>query len=217
MRTLNERKLHDCVRNLHERYNDSTKAKSEQWLSSYTTTNNKINKKQDYSKMFCPPVIINKNYTPDQQGQEIQQEDVVRPVNHKITMHDETSTWQEISRSRAPTYGSCEGCFRSGPLGKRCNRCNNDEYQAILLLVKGGGIQTLDLITMSEIMGQGHEVCLADHEMNWIRTPSRHYNSIRTQLVIERRYNDIKDEHVRNTLRRSHWFLFLEWMDKLFD
>jgi hypothetical protein len=167
--------------------------------------------------MMNPPEIINVNYTPDQEGKEIRQEDVVRPMNRKIKTMKEVAKWKEISRSCAPTYGSCEYCFRSGPLGKRCNRCNNGEYEAILLLVEGGVIATLDSITMSEIMGQGHKVCLADHKMNWNRTPCRHFNSLCAQLVIEQRYNDIKDEYVRNTLRRTHWSLFLEWKDNWFD
>jgi hypothetical protein len=167
--------------------------------------------------MMNPPEIINVNYTPDQEGKEMRQEDVVRPMNHKITTMKEVAKWKEISRSCAPTYGSCEYCFRSGPLGKRCNRCDNGKYEVILLLVKGGAITTLDSITMSEIMGQGHEVCLADHKMNWNRTPCRHFNSLCAQLAIDQRYNDIKDEYVRNTLRRTHWSLFLEWKDNWFD
>jgi hypothetical protein len=83
-----------------------------------------------------PSEIINVNYTPYQEGKEIRQEDVVRPMNRKITTTKEVAKWKEISRSRAPTYGSCEYCFRNGPLGKRCNQCNNGEYEAILLLVK---------------------------------------------------------------------------------
>jgi hypothetical protein len=36
------------------------------------------NIKQEYSKMMMnPPEIINVNYTPDQEGKEIRQEDVV--------------------------------------------------------------------------------------------------------------------------------------------
>ena len=134
--------------------------------------------KQEYFKMMNPPEIINLNYTPDQEGQEIRQEDVVRPMNHKIMTMNEVTDWKEISRSRAPTYGSCEYCFKSGPLGKRCNQSNNGVYEAILFQVKGQRIATLDSITMSEIMGQGHEVCLADHKMNWNRTPCRHFNSL---------------------------------------
>ncbi len=167
--------------------------------------------------MMNPPEIINVNYTPDQEGKEIRQEDVVRPMNRKITTMKEVAKWKEISRSRAPTYGSCEYCFRSGPLGKRCNQCNNGVYEAILLLLEGGRIATLDSITMSEIMGQGHEVCLADHKMNWHRTPCRHFNSLCAQRVIDQRYNDIKDEHVRNTLMRTHWTLFLEWKENWFN
>jgi hypothetical protein len=105
--------------------------------------------------MMNPPEIINMNYTPDQEGKEIRQEDVVRPMkNGKITTMKEVVKWKEISRSRAPTYGSCEYCFRSGPLGKRCNRCDNGEDEAILLLLEGGAIAALDSITMSEIMGK---------------------------------------------------------------
>jgi hypothetical protein len=119
-------------KNLRERYTDTWRDKYGQWLSLNTTTNKNI--KQEYSKMMNPPEIINKNYTPDQEGQEIRQEDVVRPLNPKITTMKEVAKWKEISRSRAPTYGSCEYCFRSEPLGKCCNRCNNGEYEAILLL-----------------------------------------------------------------------------------
>jgi hypothetical protein len=35
--------------------------------------------------------------------------------------------------------------------------------------------------------------------------------------MIDKRYNDIKDKHVRNTLRRTHWFLFLDWKDSWCD
>jgi hypothetical protein len=138
-------------------------------------------------------------------------------MNRKIMAMKEVAKWKEISRSCAPTYGSCEYCFRSGPLGKRYNQCNKREYEAILFLVKGGAIATLDSITMSKIMGQGHEVCLADHKMNWNRIPCRHFNSLCAKLVIGQRYNDIKDEHVRNTSRMTHWSLFLEWKDNWFD
>jgi hypothetical protein len=215
MRTLSEKRDTRLRKNLCERCTDAWRDKCEQWLSSNTTTSK--NMKQEYFKMMNPPEIINVNYTPDQEGKEICQEDMVRPMNCKIRTMKEVAKWKEISGSHAPTYGSCEYCFRSGPLGKGCNRCNNGEYEAILLLVKGGAITTLDSITMSEIMGQGHEVCLTDHKMNWNRTPCRHFNSLCAQLAIDQRYNDIKDEYVKNTLRRTHWSLFLEWKDNWFD
>jgi hypothetical protein len=83
--------------------------------------------------------------------------------------------------------------------------------------MEGGAIKTLDLITISEIMGQGHEVCLADHHMNWNQTPCRPLNLVCAQVVIEKRYKDIKDEHVRNTLRKKDWFLFLDWQGTCFN
>ena len=144
-------KIHDCVKKTYVKdilMHEETNANS----GCHQTPQEARTQKQEYFKMMNPPEIINMNYTPDQEGQEIRQEDVVRPMNHKITTKKEHN-WKEISRSPAPTYGSCNCCFRSGPLGKRCNRYNNGEYQAILLMVKGGAIETLDSITMSEIMG----------------------------------------------------------------
>jgi hypothetical protein len=127
MRTLSEKEDTRLRKNLRERYTDAWRDKCEQWLSSNTTTSKNI--KQEYPKMMMnPPEIINVNYTPDQEGKEIPQEDVVWPMNCKITTMKEVAKWKEIRRSRAPTYGSCGYCFRSGPLGKRCNRYNNGEY-----------------------------------------------------------------------------------------
>jgi hypothetical protein len=160
MRTVSEKRDTRLRKNLRERYTDTWRDKCEQWLSSKTTTSKNI--KQEYSKMMNPPEIINVNYTPDQEGKEIRQEDVVPPMKRKITTMKEVAKWKEISRSPAPTYGSCEYCFRSGTLGKHCN-------------------------------------------------------SLCAQLAIDQRYNDIKDEYVRNTLRRTHWSLFLEWKDNWFD
>jgi hypothetical protein len=83
--------------------------------------------------------------------------------------------------------------------------------------MKGGAIETLDSITISKIMGQGHEVCLADHNMNGNPIPCRPLNLVYAQLVIKNRYKNIKDEHVRNTLRKKHWFLFLDWQETCFN
>ena len=127
MRTLNEKRDIRLRKNVRERYTDTWRDKCEQWLSLYPTISKNI--KPEYSKMMNPPEIINVNYTPDQEGKEIRQADVVRPMNRKITTMNEVAKWKEISRSRAPTYGSCEYGFRSGPLGKRCNHCNTGVYQ----------------------------------------------------------------------------------------
>ena len=138
---------------------------------------------------FKAPTKINKNYTPDQQGQDIRDQDVVRPVNHKWAGPDEMSTWRVLSADRAPTYGSCGRCFRSGPYGRLCNICNKDHvtlkkdglhYQILLTSFEGGKPAVLDSITLSEIFRAGHETARADRDVLWLRTPLRPYN--RTML-----------------------------------
>jgi t-SNARE complex subunit (syntaxin) len=95
MQTLNEKRDTRLRKNLGERCTDTWRDKCEKWLSSNTTTSKNI--KQEYSKTMNPPEIINKNYTPDQKGQEIRQEDVVQPLNRKITAMKEMERVQQIS------------------------------------------------------------------------------------------------------------------------
>ena len=75
---------------------------------------------------FRTPIMINRNYTPDQRGQDIRDEDVLRPSNHKWTGPGEINNMRVRSTDRCPTYGSCLKCFRSGPYGRLCNNCNRD-------------------------------------------------------------------------------------------
>ena len=63
-------------------------------------------------------VYITVGYSPDQPGEWIQNEDVVHPKYHKWTVGKEAHAWSSKSRACCPTYGSCECCFNSGPVGK---------------------------------------------------------------------------------------------------
>jgi hypothetical protein len=109
---------------------------------------------------FRVPTMINKNYTPDQQGQDIRDADVVRPHNHKWSRPDETATMRVLSADRCPTYGSCVKCFRSGPYGRLCNNYNEDNvtlnknglhYVILQKTSKHGKNSVLDSITLSKI------------------------------------------------------------------
>jgi hypothetical protein len=108
-----------------------------------------------------------KRYTPDQEGQDIQDHDVARPSNERyyrpsVGVHDqEMYSWEWISNARAPTYGSCGGCMRSGPLGKVCMDCNDKGWKNDYRMMRDGQ-KILDSITLAEIFGQGHEVAKAD-------------------------------------------------------
>ena len=138
---------------------------------------------------FNPPRKIVKNYTPDQQGQDIRPQDIVRPINKKWAKGDEVQTWRKLSNERAPTYRSCTMCFRSGPLGRLCNKCNYENNHYVALNYDNGHGQgaTLDSVTMSEIFRAGNETAKADRDILWLRTPSDKF----TMLMIDSRLSKI--------------------------
>ncbi len=126
---------------------------------------------------FNIPQMINKNYTPDQQGQDIRDDDVVRPHNHKWARADDIATMRALSADRCPTYGSCVKCFRSGPYGRLCSNCNKDNVTLnkngshyVILMKKSdkhgrGNSVILDSITLSQIFQAGHETAKADRDV----------------------------------------------------
>jgi hypothetical protein len=71
-----------------------------------------------------------RNCTPDQEGKDIKEKDVVRPSNrchcrrHAGVHDEEMRSWKWKSNARAPTHGSCGGCMKNGPLGKVCMECD---------------------------------------------------------------------------------------------
>ena len=69
----------------------------------------------DYQYVVC-------NYTPDQEGQDIKDEDVVRPENHHYAICGDTEvwTWRSKSVARCPTYSTCMMCMNCGPVGQVC-------------------------------------------------------------------------------------------------
>jgi hypothetical protein len=127
-------------------------------------------------------------YTEDQQGQNIRDEDVVRPKNHKWARNGsgETHEWKKKSSGRCPTYGTCSLCWKAGPAGKKCT-CTRGNY-----LVLFYGLNTLDSITVADIIGQDLEVARADFMQNWNRTAMMQYNELCCDLAIARQLNKAK-------------------------
>ena len=160
---------------------------------------------------FRVPEMINKNYTPDQEGQDIRDEDVVRPHNHRWARADEIATMRALSADRCPTYGSCVKCFRSGPYGRLCSNCNTDNvtlnkngsHYVILMKEseKCGRVQrvVLDSITLSQICRAGQEIVRADREVRWLRTPLRYYESAMLDRFLNRGEDNraTRAEHAR--------------------
>jgi hypothetical protein len=108
-----------------------------------------------------------KRYTPDQEGQDIQDHDVARPSNERyyrpsVGVHDqEMYSWEWISNARAPTYGSCGGCMKSGPNNQYCMECYNKGIKTGYRMMRDGK-KILDSVTLAKIFEQGHEVAKAD-------------------------------------------------------
>ena len=69
------------------------------------------------------PRFIMVGYTDKQETliNDICEEDMVRPDNHKWCVQggEETASWKLKSTAMCPIYGSCELCYRSGPVRKR--------------------------------------------------------------------------------------------------
>jgi hypothetical protein len=124
-------------------------------------------------------------YTVDQQGQNIRDEDVVRPNNHKWARKglSETHEWKEKSLGRCPTYGTCSLCWKAGPAGKKCICTHGNS------LILFYGLNALDSITVADIIGQDLEVARADCMQNWVMTPSMQYNELCCDLAITSQLN----------------------------
>jgi hypothetical protein len=137
------------------------------------------------------------NYTPDQKGQDIRPQDIVRPINRKwATLDEMRRCWGQLTNAGAPTYGSCTLCFRSGPIGRPCNQCNypNTFYIALNYTNQLKTWVTLDSVTMSEIFHAGHETAKADRDILWLRTPSENFTMQILHGRLHRMYDNKEGE-----------------------
>jgi hypothetical protein len=84
------------------------------------------------------------------------------------------------------TFGTCSLCWKAGPVGKTCT-CTNGNY-----LIPFYKLNTLDSITVADIIGQDLEVARADRMQNWNITPMMQYNELCCDLAIQRRLDQDK-------------------------
>ena len=63
-------------------------------------------------------------YTEDQEGKDIRDEDVARAENGLLFTEQEVDRFRLRSNARCPTYGSCEYCYKAGPVGLKCEDCD---------------------------------------------------------------------------------------------
>ena len=75
------------------------------------------------------------NYQP---GELIRDEDVIRAHNHIYYTQEEVDAFRDKSTQRCPTYGNCNRCWASGPVGDVCQECDSHEcgYQVVGVAIK---------------------------------------------------------------------------------
>jgi hypothetical protein len=80
---------------------------------------------QDYCKKY-----------PDDPGDQINDQDVVRPQNLKWADQNEQQEWvrdKHLSTHGVPAYGTCAVCWSSGPSYETCAECMKSHYKPLSL------------------------------------------------------------------------------------
>ena len=100
--------------------------------------------------------------TDEQEDDDILEENVVRPDNHKWCVQggEKTATWILKSTECCPTYGYCILCYISGPVGKTCMTHMDMTYRVILTSRQ----YILDSKTLAAVIGMGLEITKANRK-----------------------------------------------------
>ena len=160
-------------------------------------------------KLLNQPQRVVVDYTPDQEGKDIKDDDVVRPKNHKTceTYGDERREWWQKSTIGMATYGNCPYCLKSGPTGLNCNVCKvKGKAPRYSVLVNNN--KFLDAITISELMEQGHETARADRMMAQTDVEMTEQNNSLMHMRITVMYDHIKDEKERKKMINAKYMIF---------
>jgi hypothetical protein len=159
-----------------------------------------VNEEKIKERIRNPPHRIVVGYD-DKYGQgyngNIRDEDVVRPPNHKWTKTN--NDWKLKTTARCPTYGSCEYCFRSGPVGKRCIDYGHGDIQATYKVAVMDGY-IMDSITLAEIAEKGHEQARADRMYQWLKTPTMRLSHDMLMILSKRGHTDDQASIIRGNI-----------------
>jgi hypothetical protein len=133
-----------------------------------------------------------KKYPNDPGDQDINEEDVARPTNHKwvegrLEMEQRMKTVVSI-----PTYGTCSICWNSGPAYKQCIKCGVVEYQVVNFKD-----YILDSQKIAELLGNDHEVAKANRLQHWLRTEAMRFRDDLFKMMLGRKHKHIEDEQER--------------------
>jgi hypothetical protein len=157
-----------------------------------------------------------KNYSPDQEGSDIKDEDVVRPRNHRWTLSgsNETHSWNLSSTACGPTYGTCVECTRAGPLAQVCNECNRHHTAGYMILVSEDGQKILDSITIAQMFGKGIEVAKADLKNNPKMQRMKPFTYDYMASRVQARYRNIENPYEMGRLIWECWANYQTMIDE---
>ena len=117
-------------------------------------------------------VRVNRQYTDELQGQRLSDAHTIRASNGRFFTRQEMRNFGQLSNVTAPTYGNCENCLASGPLGKRCEICheerNEDHMYKMVVLTR---CKIVDAEFLSGFAHHPHKRAKADCLVQWVRTP----------------------------------------------
>ena len=133
-----------------------------------------------------------KKYPNDQGDQNINEEDVARPTNHKWVKDRLEAEEKRKTIVGFPTYGTCSICWKSGPAYKKCIKCGVVEYQVVNFRD-----YILDSQKIAELLGNNHEVAKANRLQHWLHTETMNYRDDLFTLMLEVKHKHIKDEQER--------------------
>lgn len=114
-------------------------------------------------------------YTEDQEGQEIRNDDTIRASNGRWYKDDEIKRFRDRSTGVCPTYGNCVGCFKCGPVGKKCDECIDPQkgYAVIFMITMSGDKRIIDAEYLARMSRKGQEIAKADRTQAWVRMPTK--------------------------------------------
>jgi hypothetical protein len=146
----------------------------------------------------------------NQKGMDIREKDVVRPSNPRwcfscspereawktknhsrwcFSCSPEREVWKTKNHSRAPTRGDCDGCNKSGPLGKFCNGCKRLLNGPRCMVLKFEQ-KIIDAQTFAAFLGEGHEMAKADQLRTRQMQNIRSFDATRLRLALWRMHKD---------------------------
>lgn len=149
------------------------------------------------------PVPIIVGYDESMRGKLISKEHVIRAKNGYYYTEEECMAFRQRSTAGCPTYGNCNKCFQSGPVGQRCNRCRsrNSGYMIIVTQPPKKPQLVIDAEYFGKMCGEGHQVAMADRVHKWIEPPTYFLAMDDCFMVTLRGHSDIKDPQEQHRLR----------------